>query len=351
MNTIKEIISGIYKIENKINHKVYIGESIDIKRRWKQHVKDLKGNYHRNSHLQHSWNKHGEDSFQFEIIEKCDKDVLAEREMYWIEYFDSTNSDKGYNLTKGGDGTCGVLFTEERNRKISRTLSGRKRPEMSGSNAPTARSVYCLNDDKYFSTIKEASEYYNCSATSIVRSCRKGVTAKERNLVFMYSDDYNATEKSKREGRLHDAILAAKCILKNGRKVVCLNTREEFISGSIGAKKYNIPNSAIHKVCKGRLNYVFSSVIMEPTVWLYYEEYITKSESEIESLINHAYSVWNEHKDKSIIVIETGMEFKTKRDVSRHFGINYSALNSALSKNGKYQFTHDNKTFTLKLAS
>ena len=62
---------GIYKIENLINHKVYIGQSIDIAGRWLEHQIDLKGNRHRSRHLQFAWNKYGPENFSFEVLEEC----------------------------------------------------------------------------------------------------------------------------------------------------------------------------------------------------------------------------------------------------------------------------------------
>jgi len=47
--------------------------------------------------------KYGVENFSFEIIEKCSKEELNDREVYWIEYFDSTNREKGYNYGSGGN--------------------------------------------------------------------------------------------------------------------------------------------------------------------------------------------------------------------------------------------------------
>ena len=49
--------------------------------------------------------KYGVENFEWEVIEQCKKSELAEREIYWIEYYDSFN--KGYNCTRGGDGASG----------------------------------------------------------------------------------------------------------------------------------------------------------------------------------------------------------------------------------------------------
>jgi len=76
---------GIYKIRNTQNQKVYIGSSSNIKTRWRQHRYQLKKGEHHSTYLQRSWNKHGQESFAFEIIEQCSKEVLKNREQHYID--------------------------------------------------------------------------------------------------------------------------------------------------------------------------------------------------------------------------------------------------------------------------
>lgn len=104
---------GIYKIKNKVNGKVYIGQSIDIKRRWYAHKNELGRQVHCNSHMQKSWNKYGEENFEFSILEECDLNDIDEKEIFWISYYNSANQDFGYNLTDGGQGIHGYIPTEE----------------------------------------------------------------------------------------------------------------------------------------------------------------------------------------------------------------------------------------------
>lgn len=94
---------GIYKIENLINHKVYIGQSKQIEYRWKQHI-DRAKNLEYKTHLYLAIRKYSLENFKFEIIEECLEDKLNEREKYWIAYYDSVNPQKGYNNTSGGEG-------------------------------------------------------------------------------------------------------------------------------------------------------------------------------------------------------------------------------------------------------
>lgn len=98
-DTVKNV-RGIYKVTNKINGKVYIGQSVDVGKRWRQHM-TAKDDIYFHKAIQ----KYGVENFEWEVIEQCKKKDLDEREIYWIEYYDSFN--KGYNCTKGGDGVSG----------------------------------------------------------------------------------------------------------------------------------------------------------------------------------------------------------------------------------------------------
>ena len=94
---------GIYKINNTINNKVYIGQSQDIDTRLRGHKSTLKANTHFNIHLQRAYNKYGIDSFTYETQEECSEDIINERESYWIEFYNSMDRFYGYNIDFGGN--------------------------------------------------------------------------------------------------------------------------------------------------------------------------------------------------------------------------------------------------------
>lgn len=92
---------GIYKIENLINHKVYIGQSKNIKARWRTHRTKYQID---DTYLYRSMRKYGIENFSFIVIEECSIEELNSKEKYWIAYYDSTNANNGYNMTEGGQG-------------------------------------------------------------------------------------------------------------------------------------------------------------------------------------------------------------------------------------------------------
>jgi len=120
--------SGVYCIHNIINGKSYIGKTVDIDDRWRVHKSRLNNDSHENKYLQHAWNKHGGPSFIFVLLELIDEETEQnKREKYYIKEW-QTKRVCGYNLTDGGEGTSGLLFTEEHREKLSVVKRGEKNP-------------------------------------------------------------------------------------------------------------------------------------------------------------------------------------------------------------------------------
>ena len=88
----------IYKITNLINNKIYIGQSINTKHRWEQHVSSSKHNPR--TVVDKAIKKYGQENFKYEIIESTAE--YDDREKYWISYYNSTDCTIGYNIATGG---------------------------------------------------------------------------------------------------------------------------------------------------------------------------------------------------------------------------------------------------------
>ena len=101
----------IYLITNPFNGKVYVGQTIDYKRRMKTHEKSGKNS---KQYFSRAIHKHGWENFTKEIlIDDVPEEDLDNLEINYIAFYESFNREKGYNRTKGGGGTSGYTFTEE----------------------------------------------------------------------------------------------------------------------------------------------------------------------------------------------------------------------------------------------
>lgn len=104
-------MTGIYKITNIVNQKVYIGQAVDIQKRIKQHLNDAFNSKRREYEypLSRAIRKHGVENFINEVLETCDRSELNEKEIYWIKFYNAKQT--GYNQLDGGqpisDNACG----------------------------------------------------------------------------------------------------------------------------------------------------------------------------------------------------------------------------------------------------
>ena len=89
---------GIYKIENLIDGKTYIGSSVNLESREYKYFWMLERGSHDNIHLQNSYNKFGKVNFKFTIIEECENSLLIQKENHYINFYKSSNQKFGYNM-------------------------------------------------------------------------------------------------------------------------------------------------------------------------------------------------------------------------------------------------------------
>jgi len=111
--------SGIYKITNTVNGKIYIGCGANVARRWREHKSDLNLKRHNNCRLQNAWNKYWNVSFKFEVIEYCEKEKLLEREQYWLDITKCYDRNIGYNIASVAGRNSGHKLSDEAKLKMS----------------------------------------------------------------------------------------------------------------------------------------------------------------------------------------------------------------------------------------
>ena len=261
-NVWKNDYSGIYKIENLVNGKIYIGQSKQIRQRWTEHKKELRHNRHRNEYLQRAWNKYGEENFKHEVLELCPEEDLDDMECYYIKLYDSFNNSKGYNLTSGG----------KRRKEYSASTREKLRINGTGSNNPNSKKVICLETKKIYESMAQAGEDYNIDYTNIYRCCNlmRYTTA---GVHWMFLDNYNnASEK------YINSLLSKKDSGKT-TSVIYLNTMEVFDSIKEASLHTGINLNSISLCCSHKRPRAGKTDEGEPRIFMYYDEYLKNQET------------------------------------------------------------------------
>lgn len=119
--------TGIYAIINIINGNMYIGSSINIKKRWYKHKTELNANKHHSQHLQRAWNKYGERNFSFVILLECDENHLKDIEQKFIDFLKPV-----YNVLPAAYSPKGYKHPKEFGEQIRQRMLGKSRMSKDG---------------------------------------------------------------------------------------------------------------------------------------------------------------------------------------------------------------------------
>lgn len=204
---------GIYKITNTINNKCYIGQSRDIKTRWAKHLSSYKSSPEWK--LYRAFKKYGIEAFKFEVIEQCQIEELNDKEVFWIEYYDSFNT--GYNMTLGGEACNGT-----NDKKVYQY-------DLSGQFIKEYKSAH------------DAARENNIQFTNICKVCRN-----ERKTAGGFGWSYIKMEKIEpiKTKRLGDGTVLQ--FTKNGEFVA------EYPTAKAAMRETGINDTTIANVCKGK---------------------------------------------------------------------------------------------------
>lgn len=218
----KENNCGIYQIKNKVNGKIYVGSSKTLDRRKTQHFSDLKNQKHSNKYLQCSYNKYGKGNFIFEVIEFCPEDKRIELEQYWVNTLDAfAKGNKGYNISDIVDQP--KTFCGAENKK--------------------SKKVIHVNTGEIYEAIRIAAEKTGISYGAIRSSCRLRGVMKDGN-VFRYLEEYETMSEEQKISLLKERNIT--------KSVVCVETSQVFesiceASRALNINKGNISNCCLHK--------------------------------------------------------------------------------------------------------
>lgn len=142
--------SGIYKITCTANSKIYVGSAVNLYQRWNRHRSELRTNKHTNPHLQSAWNKYGEQSFIFEVLELVALQSRLGHEQYWLDVLKPYDREIGFNMALDASspmkGRKASIETREKLRQLH--LGKPKSPEAIELSASKRRGRKIPDDQK-----------------------------------------------------------------------------------------------------------------------------------------------------------------------------------------------------------
>jgi group I intron endonuclease len=113
---------GIYTITHRESGRCYVGQALNMHKRWLSHQSSLRRNKHDSKYMQNVWNKYFEDAFDFEVVENCDVDDLTEREQWWMDELKPV-----FNTCPTAGSRRGFVCTAETKAKIGAAAMGNTR--------------------------------------------------------------------------------------------------------------------------------------------------------------------------------------------------------------------------------
>lgn len=243
---------GIYKITNLINGKVYIGQSINIQKRLNEHKYKAfnEGDNSYNCAIHNAFRKYGIENFEFEILEETKQECLDEREIFYIEKYNSL-SPNGYNIRFGGQRSINKrskkkkkkYFCKECGKEVSKSKSGLCiscfNKSRSTKNKPDKEELRNLIMSLPFTKI---AKIYGVSDNAIRKWC------KSYNLPYKKKDLF-PKEKQETIKEIVDSRRAVEKIDINTGEVIDVYSSCSEAARSVGAKS----NSHIVEACNGKL--------------------------------------------------------------------------------------------------
>lgn len=182
----------VYKITNKINHKVYIGQTInEPEQRFKRHITDaIHGKL--DTYFARAIRKYGEENFELEIIDVAEtKEDLTSKELNWIQFYNSIDKDRGYNCSPGGYPCGGNTYAGIDNvsmSKIKEKLSLSKRGEKNPHSKKVSAKDISTNEVYLFDSMQEAADYFHLTSHQPISRRARGVI--KRPLFDKYVIEY-----------------------------------------------------------------------------------------------------------------------------------------------------------------
>ena len=240
----------VYTAVNTVNDHRYIGvTSCGLPLRRRKHFQDARAKRRGCRVFNAAIRKYGESAFEWSILaNEATFDLALKREIELI-----AKMRPEYNMTRGGQGMVGLARTPEWLAKVSAALKGRP-PSPQCRAAMTwdhkLKSVICLNDGKFFRSVKDACAHYGIHKNNLW-GMLAGNHARCAGRSFAFADAPLSSERCADLLKKIDRDRHAGMSRRKAKSVICLTTGIEYNSGREAASVHGISPSRVMQLCQG----------------------------------------------------------------------------------------------------
>jgi group I intron endonuclease len=302
-------VAGIYKIQAS-NGKFYIGSaSHNFRRRWKNHINDLQKNKHHSKYLQNIYNKYGEDSLFFEVVEIVgDTSTILEREQFWI---DALKPELNHFQIAGS--SLGYKYSEETKKKHRAT----RRQEMKQSSHSGITQV--KSNGRYQAKIRIPNDRINLG---FYDTYEEALEARLRGETLFWSEEFDSKTDEER------AAIVAKFRAENNGYLGKITPTETILKVIKTKSEKKGVNSGVNKI-KDK----YEAGITVDGIKVYLGRYLEEADAiRIRAEAEQFYfseDLRSKPKDERILIIKQSVE-------DRLFSSKATAINYTPSLYGKY---------------
>lgn len=245
-------LAGIYIIKNNVNGKCYIGQSVKLRSRLKDHMRNAK-NGKLDLPIYRAINKYGFHNFTVDILESFIPDpnisnleLIQTLDKLEIEYIEKYNAyTEGYNCTKGGDfGVLGLKMTEEQKKKVSENSKKQA--------VKTYKPIYLYSVKEkstiYAISITAASNITNIDRSNLIRTAR-GLYRQTHGYLVAFS--LEELEKYKNQFKLEPFHIDNGLFKPKYKVLVETNDASLLLTVKEAAEKLCISTSMVYSILNG----------------------------------------------------------------------------------------------------
>ncbi len=241
----------VYKITNKMNGKVYIGQTVrSLEKRWKEHKNSAnKTPKYSKMYIHRTINKYGFENFKIEVISRAnDIEELNYRENYCIRLFNCLAPD-GYNLKTGGNNS---RYCEKSKKKISESHKGKK--------VYNSQKVICLNNNMIFESQAAAGKFIGSRS---VYDCISGRKEHIKGYVFKKLSDWDGKIWTEKDLKLFFKKYKQKTFSKMSKirkgkslehfkvRVKCVNNGKTYNSVTEASEELGLHQPSVSRAAQG----------------------------------------------------------------------------------------------------